>query len=227
MIQEVLADGGESDMFTYTALGDSVTAGKSASSRRLAYPALTARHLEEKHQTCVVPFVLASTGWTSATLTSARLSLPSEPLRRSDAVSIWVGGNDIAQAGLSLARGGSPRVMETTLAAYGRNLDVLVRSIQEVSCARLVLCGQYNPFPHSPLAVQGVRSLNSLTAATAKQYGARYAPTDAWVAGREAELIYGYRTGRLEDVLTSPVLPIHPNDRGHALIARHLTPMLR
>lgn len=213
-------------MFTYTALGDSVTAGQSARSRRLAYPALTACHLEERLQTRVLPFVLARSGWTSATLTAARYALPSEPLRRADAISVWVGGNDVAQAGLSLARGGSQQVLETTLAAYGQNLHTLVQSIRAVSSARLVLCGQYNPFPHSPLAVQGIRSLNSITAAAAKRFGARYAPTDAWFAGRERELIYGYRTGRLEDVLTSHVLPIHPNDRGHAVIARQLTPLL-
>jgi len=213
-------------MFTYTALGDSVTAGRSASSRRLAYPALTAELLEERLQTRVVRFVLARSGWTSASLTAARFSLPSEPLRRSDAISVWIGGNDVAQAGLSLVRGGSPQVLETTLAEYGRNLHALVQSIQAVSKARLVICGQYNPFPNSPLAVQGIRSLNSITASAAKRFGARYAPTDAWVSGREAELIAGYGNGRLEDVLTSPVLPIHPNDRGHALIARHLTPLL-
>ena len=213
-------------MFTYTALGDSVTAGKSASSRRLAYPALTAGLLAQRLHTRVVPHVLASSGWTSAALVSARFSLPDEVLRCSDAISIWIGGNDMAQAGLSLARGGSPRVLETTLAAYGRHLNTLVQSIQAVSPARLVLCGQYNPFPHSPLAVQGIHSLNSITAAAAKRLGARYVPTDAWFAGREAELICGYRTGRLEDVLASPVLPIHPNDRGHAVIARQLTPIL-
>jgi acyl-CoA thioesterase-1 len=223
---EFAQTGGEPELFYYTALGDSVTAGESASSPRHVYPRLTAERMSKRLCIRVIPFVLANPGWTSATLTSAAFGLPFLPLCRSDAISIWIGGNDLAQAALFIPDGASPAALQRTLAEYERHLTVLVQEILSNKEVPLVLCGQYNPFPNSRFASQGIRSLNEITAAVAKRFDTRYAPTDVWFAGREAELIHGYRTGRLEDVWRCSVLPIHPNDRGHEVIACHLAPLL-
>ncbi|MCL6515690.1 SGNH/GDSL hydrolase family protein [Alicyclobacillus sp.] len=224
----------------YTALGDSITAGSGASRPDRAYPA---RILEASARTrspaarrpgladCLA--VLAEPGWTTAALDAAVLEQDPLWLTRADAISVWIGGDDLAAAGLALLRvprsaigQAAPRLIEAAIASHRRHLAHLLRHLRQTSRARLVVCTQYNPFPNSPLAAMAIAQLNQATRSVAAEFGAALAPADTWFAGREALLIRGYRTGRLEDVLTDPVLPVHPNDEGHRVIARHLGPIL-
>ncbi|MGZ6550704.1 MAG: SGNH/GDSL hydrolase family protein [Tumebacillaceae bacterium] len=209
-------------MFRYLALGDSITAGDNASSPALAYPSLVAAHLQKgARQACLS--VLAHEGWTSGALTGNVLEDSPIPLHQANVITIWVGGNDLAFAGLRVLRGAPATTVETALEQYARHVGVLVTSIRSVSQARIVLCSQYNPFPHSAVAVQAVDSLNALTATAASRLKTGYAPVHAWFEGQQAELISGYRTGRVEDALKSPRLPVHPNDKGHRVIANGLS----
>lgn len=207
-------------MFRYLALGDSITAGDNATSPARAYPQLLTAHLQKHETACGA--VLAQEGWTSGALASTVLEDSPLPLRESDVITIWVGGNDLALAGLRVLRGAPASTVERALAQYAHNIGVLVTAIRSVSQARVVLCAQYNPFPNSAVAGKSVAALNEVTAAEAKRFGIGYAPVYAWFEGRQAELVSGYRSGRVEDALPAPRLPVHPNDRGHAVIAEGL-----
>lgn len=218
-------------MIVYTALGDSITFGYNASSPRQAYPNLLRAELQSRGGAALD--VLAEPGWTSGALKAVLLGDGGlERVLRSSVVTIWVGGNDLAYAGLRLLRSGqtgarAQQVLAGTIAAYGRNVAVLVTAVRNVSQGQILLCTQYNPFPHSPIAAQAIGALNEATVAAAAPLHVSVAPVHEWFAGQETALIAGYRSGRLEDARLSPRLPVHPNDAGHAVIARGLGRLIR
>lgn len=205
-------------MNVYTALGDSITFGENATSARHRYVNLLAGELSHREGRTVLE-VLAQPGWTSGALTAAALSEFLCPLRQARLVTIWIGGNDLAYAGLRVLRGAPAQTVETALLQYGRHLHTLVAAIKQCSRARIVLCTQYNPFPNSEVACKGVAALNAVTAETARAHGVVLAPTAALIDGRQPQLISGYTNGRIEDVMRSPVLPVHPNNAGHRVLA--------
>ncbi|GGI98615.1 hypothetical protein GCM10010885_05150 [Alicyclobacillus cellulosilyticus] len=216
-------------MHTYTALGDSITAGAGASAPGRAYPDLVTCGLPPAHTWR--GFVLAEPGWTSGDLLATVIRFGPGPLAASTAITVWVGGDDLVQAGLRAAASPHPvRALPAwtarTIAQYAARLTALAAFIRQHSAARVVLCTQYNPFPRSPAASAAVAALNRATREVAARTGCVVAPVDAWFAGQEAELIAGYRRGRLEDVWCTGYAPVHPNDRGHRRIAAGLIPLL-
>lgn len=216
-------------MIFYTAMGDSITYGESASSPQRAYPALVASLLRSRSKQ-VHGLILAEPGWTSNSLLQAVLSDTSFPLQSSTTISIWIGGDDLLQAGLTALRNPSPDVFTRGLLIFRQNLDSLIRLIRRSSRAQIVLCTQYNPFPNTALAAEAISNLNEVIADVAARHTALLAPADSWFTGREAELIAGYRHGRLEDAaanLPFGPYPIHPNDKGHSVIAHNLAPYIR
>ncbi len=213
-------------MFLFTALGDSITAGENATSPLHAYPSLVVSLLQSRSDS-VAGEVLAYPGWTSEALEMAVLENAPLYLQQSNAISIWVGGDDLTDAALAVLRGAPRQTLQRSLAQYGRNIASLVLAIRSVSRAPVILCTQYNPFPNSPVADEAVDALNRITAGVSSRLNARLAPVHAWFAGRQASLIAGYRTGRIEDALATAAVPVHPNNRGHRVIARGLTRMIR
>ncbi|CAM3712906.1 SGNH/GDSL hydrolase family protein [Alicyclobacillus pomorum] len=212
-------------MFLYTALGDSITAGQRATAPTFAYPLRLVSMLRHRNIPAVGA-VLANPGWTSSALQSAVLENPTDYLSRANTISIWIGGDDIAFTGLALLEGAPRSVVPQALRSYGVRTGQLVGAIRKISKAKVILCTQYNPFPNSPLAAEAIRALNHVTATVASRTGAIVAPAHKWFAGREAALIAGYRTGRLEDGVRGGQLPVHPNDAGHRVIADGLLPLL-
>lgn len=215
-------------MFRYTALGDSITAGFGATSPCFAYPSRVVACIQMRSGPCMGE-VLAESGWTSADLDGAVFENSPMYLANAQAISVWIGGDNLVHAALQALSGGNmrtlPMTLKRTLSRYGLDVAVLVRSIQRLSNARLVLCTQYNPFPNTPLAGEAIAALNAVTEKVAATSGTIIAPTDAWFSGRQAELIAGYQTGRIQDVLRGRT-PIHPNNRGHAVIATNLASLL-
>lgn len=208
-------------MFRYTALGDSITYGQDASSSVLAYPRLTAAKARAAGGRASA-VVLARSGWTSRDLADTVVDDPS-PLHGSSAVSIWIGGNDLVMTGLAYLNSPNIALFQAAVIRYERNLQVILHVIARFRPARIVCCTQYNPFPQSTEAAAGISQLNGATLRAAKRAGVRVAPVHTWFAGREAGLIHGYRTGRLEEAISGKA-PIHPNDDGHRLIAENLFP---
>lgn len=209
----------------YTALGDSITAGELATSPARAYPSLVTQNLRQ-HRRGWFGEVLAEPGWTSQTLNAAVWENGPIPLRESNVITIWVGGDNLADAALAMLSGARPTILKRSLAGYMQSLRALIVGIRRVSRAGVVVCTQYNPFPNTPIAAQGIAALNEATRAVAAATSAAVAPVDEWFTGRQAELIAGYRTGRVQDVFRSVPVPIHPNNRGHRVIADGLTPIV-
>lgn len=209
----------------YTALGDSITYGDNASSPKLAYPHLAVSAYQRSSPRTIRSYVLARSGWTSGNLLDAVLWQGSEMIKRSSVVSVWIGGVDLANAAITPLVHGGPFPNMELLVQFRRNLSAVLRHIRRTGPARIVCCTQYNPFPNSSIADEWIGRLNRTTQAIAAEYGAKTAPSHKWFEGKQAELIDGYREGWLEDILGG-TLPIHPNDRGHRVIANGLAPYL-
>lgn len=208
----------------YTALGDSITFGESASSRRQAYPRLTAAALHAGARNAQA-IVVARPGWTSTDLLDALQRREATAVRHADVVTVWIGGVDLVRAALLPVQAGQSGTIGQTTARFKRRLRAILARIRQISRARIVCCTQYNPFPNTPLAVAWVGRLNRSIQEVAARCGARVAPAHKWFAGREASLIAGYREGKVGDAYRGS-LPIHPNDSGHRAIARELAPYL-
>jgi len=205
-------------MMIYTALGDSITAGRDASVPWNAYPQRIARTLRMRGVQ-VQPRVFAKSGWSSRELTSALLGAGLLAAADSDVVTIWVGGNDLIEAARRVLQGAPMSGIETSLLHYGQNVRQIVEGVRGVSRARIVVCTQFNPFPNSPVAAEAVARLNEATYAAAGELRVQAAPVHRWFAGRESRLIDGYGNGRVEVAVRRPLVPVHPNDEGHRAIA--------
>jgi lysophospholipase L1-like esterase len=206
----------------YTALGDSITFGESATSAAKAYPQLLVSMLAQ-HSIHVRCRVLAKPGWKSADLANAVVWSDPIFIKQSNVISVWTGGNDLGLAAVSSLGNQQNLDLKQAFENYYRNMHTILGWIQRHSRARIICCTQYNPFPNSPLAVGAIHQLNQLTKEAGRRYGAWIAPVHEWFEGRQADFIHGYRHGLIEDSLSgSP--PIHPNDRGHHFIALGLLP---
>lgn len=210
-------------MFIYTALGDSITYGYSASSPELAYPRKVITALRSSYHDAY-GHLLARPGWSSLSLLYAIERNPFA-IRNSTVISIWIGGNDLIYAGLAGLQGGIKDTVEKALHGYKQDVMMIVEKIRSISKARIILCTQYNPFPNSLLAVQAIARLNHITSATAARQRTLLAPVHQWFAGKQAYLISNYSGGRIDRKLPRP-LPIHPNDLGHQIIAHELIPYI-
>ncbi|WP_442602007.1 SGNH/GDSL hydrolase family protein [Paenibacillus sp. KN14-4R] len=208
----------------YTALGDSITYGQNASSLTKSYPHLTASALNTSARQVRVS-VLARPGWTSSNLLRALVWRGSSAISRSSMVSVWIGGVDLANGALALLRSHKSIDVEQIAAGYSRNLSAIFTHIRKRSRARIVCCTQYNPFPNSPLAIEAIALFNGMVSNIAHHHDVTVVPTHRWFEGNQAELLDGYRNGKIEDALGG-FMPIHPNDRGHRMIATGLSPYL-
>lgn len=208
----------------YTALGDSITYGDSASSKEKAYPQLAVSSLNTSSQNAGVR-VLARPGWTSSDLLYAVMRQGSSYFRDSTDVSVWIGGVDLANAAIFAFQNGLPLNARQIEGEYRRNLNGILHHIKRSSRARIICFTQYNPFPNSPLAVEWIGRLNQMIHEIAQSYDARVVPAHKWFEGKQADLIYGYKRGVIEDALGG-FYPIHPNDKGHRVIAKGLVPFL-
>jgi acyl-CoA thioesterase-1 len=210
----------------YTALGDSITAGKNAASPFMTYPYLLETALQN-HPHHAATHVLAEPGWTSKALLTSVMQSPPDLLYRSSTVSIWVGGNNLIDAGMVMLQGAPPSILKKALTNYQTDVSLLIRLIRTQTTGSILLCTQYNPFPNSPIAAAGIDALNHAIRTLAQRHSVKLVPVHSWFAGREPQLIAGYRDGKLTGVLGQKSLPIHPNNRGHRVIAQGLLPLIR
>ncbi|WEK54646.1 MAG: SGNH/GDSL hydrolase family protein [Candidatus Cohnella colombiensis] len=208
----------------YTALGDSITFGENASSMTKGYPHLIGSALQSSSHRVRVN-VLARPGWSSGDLLDAVIWNGLPVISQSGVISVWIGGVDLMNTALQSLKSKHPLNLRRTTTDYKRHLSALFTRIKRVSLARIVCCTQYNPFPNSPLAVNSIHQLNQITSEIAHRCGVVVAPTHTWFEDKQADLIYGYHKGKIEDAL-SGTLPIHPNDRGHHVIAKGLASYL-
>ncbi len=215
-------------MALYIALGDSITAGESVTRPQLAYPSLVVSLLCNARQNhgyeCEV---LAVPGWTSYNLYAAVEENSPYYLSSASAITIWVGGDDLASGALAADSTKNYKNLTKAIQMYKGELTKLIRRIHFISKAPIIVCTQYNPFPNTPIASTGIGLLNHTTLSICQSERVGIAPVHTWFEGRQPELIAGYQHGRIEDVFKSSMLPIHPNDRGHAVIAHGLFPLIQ
>jgi acyl-CoA thioesterase-1 len=201
-------------LYVYMALGDSITVGEGVSSRFCAYPYLIKSQLAGRLSSPIELKVIAHSGWTSTVLMTALFNQDPDLIRSAKVITIWIGGDDLVKAGRAILRGKDTNLLPIMLTQYKQNLRIMVRGIKQISKANIILCTQYNPFPHSPIAVGAIQSLNQITKEISSNYNTELAPVHTAFAGREAFLIQGYNGGRIEDVFDGSVPPIHPNNEG-------------
>ncbi|MDB5054639.1 MAG: hypothetical protein JWM44_2689 [Bacilli bacterium] len=201
-------------MYEYIALGDSITVGVGATSRYYAYPWLIKSLLDQQICAPIQLKVLARSGWTSSVLKTALFSQDPLFIQRATVISIWIGGDDLAKSGFLLLLGGDPNILSAALLRYKQNITSMIAGIRQISRAKIILCTQYNPFPNSAIAVNGIHSLNEITKKTAASFSITVAPIHYAFAGHEAHLIHGYTNGLIEEAYNRSSFPIHPNNAG-------------
>lgn len=200
----------------YVALGDSITFGYDAAEDRKRYVTELTRMLARQTRTCA--YIHAKPGWTTSQLARSLDRIPACILAEAGLITIMIGGNDLIQT-VPWFLDDVTEAVEKLRARVHPQLVGLVRRVRKSSRARILLCTVYNPFPASGLAQRGVEELNALIRAVAVVEGCGVVPVDRYFSGREAEWVHGYQSGELNDFRLRKN-PIHPNDHGHAQIAR-------
>jgi lysophospholipase L1-like esterase len=199
----------------YAALGDSITYGYEATTDDAAYVARFVKSLS-RNQT-VNLFLHAKPGWTSKHLVKSLPKVPDCIWKEAKLISIMVGGNDLLRA--------SPWVLSGSLAnaqnavrRYQENLDQIINTVRKPHSI-CIISTLYNPFPNSELAEEYIGTLNRSILHIADQYRLVVADVAKVFRNREARYIKGYKQGSLRDMRLIGN-PIHPNDEGHAAIAK-------
>jgi lysophospholipase L1-like esterase len=205
-------------MINYIALGDSITYGQNASSICRAYPSRLTSMLRFKGIQ-VNRYVLAQPRWTSADLAEEIYFDPSI-LECAKVVTVWIGGNDLIRYGLSSLREPATPI-QGMMNRYKGRLDMILGLARKMGVKHIICCTQYNQFPNSAIAVDAIRIMNQLITSSATSNHCLVARVDRWFSGNEHNLIFGYQGGNVEDTL-SGFAAVHPNDKGHEVIATGL-----
>ena len=202
----------------YLALGDSITHGYNATGESRRYVALLAQKLDRLERTSV--HVHAKPGWTASQLAASLPKVPECILREAAIVTVMVGGNDLLRAMpwyLNDADSGRDRLDQS----FSPAMREILRLAPGRPGAQRLLCTVYNPFPEWDLACTAVEDLNGMIQRAAAEHGCPVVSVHRSYAGRERDLVDGYRSGQSDDFRLVRN-PIHPNDSGHALLAEEL-----
>ena len=202
----------------YLALGDSITHGYNATGESRRYAVLLAEKLNRLERTSV--HIHAKPGWTASQLAASLQKVPECILREAAIITVMVGGNDLLRAMpwyLNDADSGRDRLDQS----FSPAMREILRLAPGRPGARRLLCTVYNPFPEWDLACTAVDDLNGMIRRAAAEHRCQLASIHQSYAGRERDLVDGYRGGHSDDFRLVRN-PIHPNDSGHALLAEEL-----
>lgn len=202
--------------------GDSIAAGEGAPPGMGFVPEL-ARLSAVQRRNAVTFFNFGQSGMTSGDLASAFAQNDAwlDGLMQADTVCLLIGGDDLIRS-IPLLLTANRRGLERTLldsAAHWRRILAVVRRHSHGPVAVGTL---YDPFPATPAAARAVAAYNEcVIAPAAAASGAALAPVHQAFSGRQSALIDGYANGRAGAPGRDGVAhPVHPNARGHAVIAR-------
>ncbi|OYD09854.1 SGNH/GDSL hydrolase family protein [Paludifilum halophilum] len=210
----------------YVALGDSITVGYSAVGRRGFVDRLADRLSQQGHPINV--YNAARKGMTSRLLVDQLAGSPylHHLLYRANLITLCIGGNDLLYAYIRFFLSGDPSVYFQTVYHYEFRLRRIYSLIRSRSSAPLFTLNLYNPFPHSPSAVTWISAINDRIEKISAGWSVPIIDLYHHFLGSEPFLIRGYRTGHLSDYRLFGSNPVHPNDRGHQLIANALWPWI-
>jgi lysophospholipase L1-like esterase len=200
----------------YAALGDSITYGYSATSDEHTYVSRIQASLAKQQQP-VNLYLHAKPGWTSRQLLKSLAKTPSCIWEEAKVITLLVGGNDMLRAAPWLLDS-NPGHMVKVADAFYENITEIIQLVRRPHSV-LILGTVYNPFPNSLMCEEYTDVLNRSIRLAAEREGAVLADIRRTFRNRESKLIEGYRRGQLRDMRLRGN-PIHPNDAGHALIAR-------
>jgi lysophospholipase L1-like esterase len=203
----------------YLSLGDSITCGIGATEKERGYGALVADALRER-AVCTRAACVAGPTWTAQHLLHAVRAIPEESWQDTYVATILIGGNDLRRRYYSYLASPTPsREIQRAIESCTHALSSILELIREHGVPHVIVQTLYNPFPRSQCAVTAVRNLNQSICKVAARLGCETVDLYPLFAGREAEWMARFRTGRIEDLSIPFGRPIHPNDAGHQIIA--------
>ncbi|KPV45576.1 SGNH/GDSL hydrolase family protein [Alicyclobacillus ferrooxydans] len=207
----------------YVALGDSVTAGYSATHPSLGFTTHVAEFCS-KQGLANRTLVIAKNGWTSRDIGNAVHTLPPAVWEAANVLTLIAGGNDLRRLlrrqYLSLSGAPiSPQMVAKQLDEFTVYMDHLCSFLKQKNIPHIILATIYNPVPHFPLGVDAIEGLNQVTRQIAEHYKFGLIHVYERFRNNEALYIEGYRNGRFEDLASPFRRPIHPNNMGHREIA--------
>ncbi|MCY0902438.1 MAG: SGNH/GDSL hydrolase family protein [Firmicutes bacterium] len=208
--------------------GDSIAAGYGAAPGRGFVPVL-ARLLAARRRQTQLYLNFGVAGMTSYQLASALVynDAWNGGLMRCQSVAVLIGGDDIIDNVPRLLRGG-PRGLKETARASAAAYHATLHEIRRGTRAPLAVGTIYNPYPGTPLAEEVISAYNELVILpAAASAGAAVAPIHAAFSGQQALLIDGFSNGIAGRPGRGGVrFPVHPNARGHAVIAETFAPLV-
>lgn len=201
---------------TYVSLGDSLAVGVGSSDpTERGYAPLYRNALEKDTDREVRLVQLGISGETSRSFigdypADSQLSRALEALRRDPGatVTLSLGGNDLMQTG-----GYTTTAREAAIAAFGRNLDFILETLDEASRPRprIIVLAYYNPSPGT-FTDRWIGRLNAEVRAAAEQNGVQVAAGDRSF-GDHGEYTHHDRYP----------WDIHPTDEGYEALAEAFT----
>lgn len=211
-----------SGKFLYTALGDSITEGYSAPGKR-GYVNLLSYGLHKEHPSFRLLNV-SRKGWTSRRLLLRLARSPRlvQAVGQADLLTLWIGGNDLIFTYIKGMMSTTPYLYEQALTQYSHHMDQIFAWIHWARSRPFLVCNLYNPFPNSGFARQWVGAFNQVLGGVCQGWGVPLVDIHSAFLGREAKLIHGYRNGTISDIPLIGHRPVHPNRKGHEVIARTL-----
>ncbi len=199
----------------YAALGDSITYGYEATADDAAYVARFVKSLSKNQN--VNLFLHAKPGWTSKHLVKSLPKVPDCIWKEAKVISIMVGGNDLLRAS-PWVLSGSLTNAQKVVQRFHENLEKIVHTVRKPNNT-CIIATLYNPFPNSDLAEEYISKVNRSILHIADRYRLAVADVAKVFRNREERYIKGYKQGSLRDMRFIGN-PIHPNDEGHAAIAK-------
>lgn len=207
----------------YLALGDSITVGYDASHRTETYIYHVFQVLRSR-SFATQPLVIAKNGWDSNKLLQAMASLPPDIWDRIAVCTLLVGGNDLRDLLKKSMWGQSSTpltkpMIEAQVRRFERNYHLIAAQLHRQVPTTIAMT-VYNPIPNSPLAEETFRQMNRKIHKAAQTYNFHLVDIEKTFLGHEHRYIHRYQSGHLQDLMRLFSRPIHPNDAGHAAIAK-------
>ncbi|PWI57934.1 SGNH/GDSL hydrolase family protein [Sulfoacidibacillus thermotolerans] len=205
-----------------TAYGDSIVAGYGAPLGHGFVPQL-ATLLAQKRKSVALPFFnLGQSGMTTFALQSALIynEAFAESLVDAASICLLIGGDDLIDD-LPILLSQNEKEIELALTSSKFEYMKTLIEMKKRTTTPIAVGTIYNPYPATDLAETVVRLYNDLVVIpSAHAVGALIAPIYSAFSGKQPILIEGYSGGIAGKPGRQGVtFPIHPNARGHQVIA--------
>lgn len=201
--------------------GDSIAYGVGAPEGYGFVPVLATLLAQRQRQR--VPYLnFGVSGMTSIQLASAFYGLDAWllGLHKAATVCILIGGDDII-ADIPVLLTKNRQQIQAALVQSQLAYQSILRTVRNVTRCPIVVGTIYNPFPNTELAQYVINTFNAVVIeSSASRYQIPVAPIHDAFSGHQAQLIDGYTNGvALSKSSRGESVPVHPNARGHRVVA--------